>query len=104
MTRTSLKKGPTPIQDILAVLKRRLGEESSRHEQITSFWEELLGEKRGLHAKVYSCENGIATIVVDNSSLLHALSLEKEILLAKIQKKFGKTVKEIRLQAGGLAF
>ena len=95
------KRGPIPIREVISELTRGLGEDVLKRGRVASFWQKVIGKKKGLHAKVSTFENGVLTIVIDSSSSLYELSLEKEAILQKLQKEFGsREVNEIRLQMG----
>jgi|GEM_PF-2641862 len=97
------KRGPIPISEVIPELTRGLGEDVLKREKIASLWQKVVGKKKGLHAKAATFENGVLTVVIDNSSSLYELSLEKEAILQKLQKELGhREVKEIRFQVGNL--
>jgi predicted nucleic acid-binding Zn ribbon protein len=95
------KRGPVPIAEIIASVSRTLGRESAKREKIDAFWQKAAGKKRAPHTKVSTFDGGALTILVDSSSILYELTLEKEALLGKLQKELGKEkIKDIRLFHG----
>ena len=99
--RPRTKRGPVPIAEIIAAVSRGLGEESATQEKIFSLWQRVVGKKRTLHTKVSTFEQGTLTVLVDSSSALYELSLEKETMLKKLRRELGEDkIKDIRFQTG----
>lgn len=95
------KKGPVLIAEIIAAISRSLGRESAKQEKVFSLWQKVAGKKKGTHTKVSAFEQGVLTILVDSSSVLYELSLEKGGLLQKLQRELGEEkLKDIRFQIG----
>ena len=95
------KRGPVPIAEIIAVVSQGLGKEGAKQEKISSLWQRAVGEKRASHTKVSTFEGGTLTVLVDSSSQLYELSLEKDEILQKLRREFGeKKVGDVRFQIG----
>ncbi len=96
-----LKKGPVPIREVVLELSERLGKGASKQKAIDSLWEKTIGKKKNRHTRIGALERGVLTIVVDNASALYELSLERGIILQKLQKSLGENyIKDLRFQIG----
>ena len=95
------KRGPVPIAEIIAAVSQGFGKEGAKQEKISSLWQRTAGKKKAPHTKVSAFEQGILTVLVDSSSLLYELSLEKDAMLQKLQHEFGeKKIRDVRFQIG----
>ena len=65
-------------------------------------WMEATGEEEKCHAKPVSMRNGVLMVIVENAPWLYKFTLEKRILLKKINNVYTgrKKIEEIRFRIG----
>jgi hypothetical protein len=65
-------------------------------------WEEATDENAKGHLQLVSYKNGVLMVVVENSSLLYKLTLEKREILKKFNEKYKgrKKAQNIRFRVG----
>lgn len=91
---------PESIRTILPSVLRGLQEEGNPREKIKKLLRQCLGAK-GAKARMEGYRRKQLTVSVENSSLLHELSLQKEELLRKFRETLGEgVVEEIRFRIG----
>lgn len=99
-----------PIQDlpakklgnVLDKVVKDLGlSERMQLEDVLAAWRTAAGDFISRHAKPESVARGILTVRVLQSSVHHALSMEKTRLVAKLNEQLGKSaIKDIRFRHG----
>ena len=91
---------PEPIRSILpSILEKFQGTSPS---QMETLWKRFLG-KKAAKTRIESRRGKRLTVSVENASLLHDLSLQKEELIRKFEKALGPDeIQEIHLRIGGI--
>lgn len=87
------------IKDVVTRLIKKW--EKSRTNKILKTWEEALGEE-AKHTKPVKFDKGTLVVVVENSSLLYKLTIEKRKILECFNKRYTgkKKIKDIRYRVG----
>ena len=93
------KKEEKPLQETLKKLLEKL-DRSKKENDVVRAWEEALGRDIARHTKLVSLKNGKLVANVSDSSRLYELSLKKRHIVAELNKRVNKKIKEIRLKIG----
>ena len=93
------KKEEKPLQETLKKLLEKL-DRSKKENDVVRVWEEALGRDIARHTKLVSLKNGKLVANVSDSSRLYELSLKKRHIVAELNKRVNKKIKEIRLKIG----
>ena len=86
-----MKRGVTPISDIIkAVFARLESEKSFTKEDIESQWKTMVGPAGAKHTRPAALRKGILTVFVDTSGWLQQMTLQKRKTLKQLKRSFGK--------------
>ena len=86
-----MRKGVTPIGDIVKEVFARLeSEKSFTKEDIEGQWKSLIGPSAAKHTRPAALRKGILTVFVDTSGWLQQMTLQKRKTLKQLKRSFGK--------------
>ena len=111
MNRTARETGPgrerraRHVEDVLKdVLKKWRAGKLEKGLAVKGAWAEALGEKEKEHAHPVNFRKGVITVIVDNSSWLYRLTVEKRGILEKFNKVYSGRMKakDIRFRVGSV--
>ena len=90
---------PRRVKQVVDEIMGRLPKEGI--EEIRDRWKSLLGQEIALHSAPVSVREGKLSVVVDSSTWLQHMTINKKIILAKLQQDtFYESVVEIRFKQG----
>jgi predicted nucleic acid-binding Zn ribbon protein len=96
------KKTPEPIGDVLKNVVERLSQAKSKDiNKIYSYWSTIVGEGFSRHSLPASLKRGTLLVNIEDSAWFYQMNLQKERLLAALQKKIGKQkVRRLQFRIG----
>ena len=86
-----MKKSIVPIGDIIKLVFSEIekGKVLTR-EDVENKWFEIVGDQAKKHTKLASLRKGVLTVLVDSSTWMHRMALEKRKVLKQLKSNFGK--------------
>ncbi len=86
-----MKKSASPIGEVLKSVFAEIekGKTLSR-EDVELKWFEIAGDQGKKHTKVASLRKGVLTVLVDSSTWMHRMAIEKRKVLKQLKSNFGK--------------
>ena len=88
-----------------SLLRKWEGGALKKGNAVWSAWSAAAGDGEKEHARPVSLKNGILMVIVENSSWLYKLTMEKKNILEKFNEKYEgrKKAKDIRFRVGSLS-
>ncbi len=86
-----MSKPIVPIGDIIKLVFTEIekGKVLTR-EDVENKWFEIVGDQAKQHTKPASLRKGVLTVLVDSSTWMHRMALEKRKVLKQLKSNFGK--------------
>ncbi len=93
------RSSPVRVRDLLVAAVPELGDHLLE-DAIRKEWSRLVGPELGRRSRPGQLKAGALDVTVDNSPVLHEMTLRSEELVAALQTRFGSTVTSLRLAIG----
>ena len=101
MSKTQEKQLGDILKDVIKDLKDK--KDLITEEEVRGVWGKAVGKKAAKHTKPISLRKATLNVMVDGSSWLYELTMEKKVILKKLEGKLrGKKIKEIRFRIGAI--
>ena len=100
-----MKKQPGHVKGILDGLLSKWEKQTvKRANALFKAWVQVVPEKERIYTKPVSFKKGTLLVIVENSTMLYKLTLEKRIILKKINEAYvgRKKVADIRFRIGNI--
>ena len=90
------------VGDVLAKLLKELGlQERMALDEVMVAWRAAAGDFIAKHTKPESVTRGVLNVIVPQSSMHHALMMEKAAILRRLHEQLGHTkIKDVRFRHG----
>jgi len=95
----------SPLKDILKTVIGKLEEKEKAEETLKRIWEEVVGKAAAKHTRLVFIKSRRLVVNVSDSSWLYKLTLEKNDIIEKYNKKAEKKkrIKKLHFRIGNIA-